>query len=297
MLAGNRGGGGKVGLALALILAGIIAFVLWRDASSSETAAQIDAQNRAADYANTERIDVNPKCVILKLSEQDCAIEAQKAARPDQRNEYDLEAQRTMAAWTRAMGIAAVIGMGVGIFGLGLIFMTLRETRRAADAGYAAVESSQKGVRQLDKSAKAELRAYLVVQKASYHFDYSDAPPIVKLNLLNVGQTPAYEVCATGVIRFIAEGDHPENIRFDMRQEPRTILGRDVPMPMEIETDEGGQSCPDKGQIMVAIGEIRYTDIFRQKWVQRFAWRQMSSFGGGRLGPAIFGNGEKRQRK
>jgi len=45
-----------------------------------------------------------------------------------------IESQQAMALWTRYMGIAAIIGITVGIIGTGLIFFTFWETRKGTRA-------------------------------------------------------------------------------------------------------------------------------------------------------------------
>jgi len=103
------------------------------DAVRNQNAAEVEAQQRATEYASDARAVTTPTCIASKLSATQCNREIREIARPDQRNEYDLEAQRTMAAWTRAMGLAAIVGMAVGIFGLGLIYKTWDATREAAE--------------------------------------------------------------------------------------------------------------------------------------------------------------------
>lgn len=132
MTGNKRGGRGKVGLAASGALALVLGLGIAVDALNNERIGQIDARHRVSDHADAAWIDVNPACVADKLSPLECGDEVAQLARPEQRAEYDLEAQRTMAAWTRAMGMAALIGMAVGIFGLGLIYRTWDATRQAA---------------------------------------------------------------------------------------------------------------------------------------------------------------------
>lgn len=192
------------------------------------------------------------------------------------------------AAWL--LGVAGVI---IGILTLGAAIAAASYAKQAAEAGFGAIKQGEKALRQSDRTAKAELRAYVVVNDASYDFAHMKAPPVVSLRLVNVGQTPAYDVCATGVLRFAEEP--PTNLRFDMRKEPRTILGRDIPINMEIVSDDDlGQ--PGGGRLLHAVGEIRYTDIFKQRWVQRFSLTQFGGLGSGRLTSSVRGNSEKRWR-
>ena len=90
-----------------------------------------------------------------------------------------------MAAWTRAMGLAAIIGMGVGIAGLGLIYTTFRETRRAADAGRRANQIAA-------ETAERQLRPYVHVETINPSEPSHDTE-FIEVTFKNFGQTPAQE--------------------------------------------------------------------------------------------------------
>lgn len=129
MSEGNRGRVSQVGLAAALGAAiALGGYISW-DALHQQQESQIKADERAAYYQDSQRKDILVFCEANELSAAQCNAEAYERSRPDQRDEHDLAAQQTMAAWTRAMGIAAIIGMGVGIFGLYLIWATFQATR------------------------------------------------------------------------------------------------------------------------------------------------------------------------
>lgn len=179
---GNRSRGDKAGLAFAIIIALLLGSLIWWQASAEETRAHVEAQDRAADEANAAGIGVIAKCVVAELSEEDCAAEAEREARPDQRDEYDLEAQRTMAAWTRAMGIAALIGMGVGIAGLGLIYTTFRETRRQA-------QIAQQNLQAFYESERAILRVVSAAHGTVSGNGHSGNQSVIALVFRNIGRT------------------------------------------------------------------------------------------------------------
>lgn len=150
---GDSRGRGKAGLVAAGVAALLLGGAIFTDALYNQSIGQIEAENRAAEYAETARIEVSPLCVARELAPAACSEEIEDRARPEQRFEYDLEAQRTMAAWTRAMGFAAIIGMAVGIFGLGLIYRTWDATREAAESSrntFQAYLSKERGHLQLD---------------------------------------------------------------------------------------------------------------------------------------------------
>jgi hypothetical protein len=91
------------------------------------------------------------------------------------------------------MGLAAIIGMAVGLVGVIMVFITFRETRRTADIA--------------EDTAKRQLRAYLSVTPISFGIDTSrrasvpglpDEPPrktpIFQVVVKNVGQTYAHRI-------------------------------------------------------------------------------------------------------
>jgi len=129
---------------------------LWHWANTEETRYQIAAERDAQYEADAARERVQLECAVSDIPRAECNERIQYEAQEAQERTRDLEAQQSMSVWTKAMGIAAVIGMAVGIFGLGLIFFTFRETRRAADAGFRANEIAS-------ENAQRDGRAYMVV--------------------------------------------------------------------------------------------------------------------------------------
>jgi hypothetical protein len=123
---------GLIALALLAALGG--AGLLYK-ATKLQTGYESGATKEAKYYADAAHIKIERRCVPLAAPEEaKCRSEEREAAREGQRREYDLEAQRVTANWTRYMAYAAIVGMVVGIFGIGLIFVTFRETRSAASA-------------------------------------------------------------------------------------------------------------------------------------------------------------------
>lgn len=119
----------------AIGLTGVLALVgagtLFLSANSLQSAYQEASQKHAKQYADQATVE-QKGCIALPVAKRaNCKGEAQETARKGQRDEYDLEAQRVTATWTQHMGIAAMIGMAVSIIGVGLIWTTFHETRRA----------------------------------------------------------------------------------------------------------------------------------------------------------------------
>lgn len=133
MLNGDRLRNYTVGFLAGLALAILVGLSLWQGASDLENQIALQTQKEAAQYTDPARISVECKTSsVTAPAKQDCISTESEAANEAERNTYDLEAQQTVAVWTRVMGKAAIIGMGVGIIGLFLIFTTFWETRKAA---------------------------------------------------------------------------------------------------------------------------------------------------------------------
>lgn len=161
---------------------------------------------RAAEYSDDHRRaasdEMQRHCFRLPAVEAaECESQARNAAQQQQREEHDLSAQNRMALWTKWMGIAALVGMTVGIVGVVLLWSTFRATqnaalataesaRHAARAAKAAVDQHRAWLKVTDlsvvaiKFAKAEERAgkpeYIAAE--------------VKVRIENVGATPATHV-------------------------------------------------------------------------------------------------------
>jgi hypothetical protein len=151
---------GRPFLALGLAAAAALGIGGWLylDASGQERIYEQQAAQKADEYRNSARVRAEARCANLPREQmRSCVYEAYDAAKEGEHNEYDLQAQLVTSAWTKAMGIAAVIAMGVGIFGVGLIYKTFQETRRNADAAEGALRETQ-------RVAAAELRPWIAIE-------------------------------------------------------------------------------------------------------------------------------------
>ncbi|MDR7100928.1 hypothetical protein [Croceicoccus sp. BE223] len=166
---------------------GLIAFsitlFLWHSANGLDRQNQIAAEQRREQYADEAQKQVGRDCANLPAPElAKCSYPTIAAYRETQRNESDLEAQQVMAIWTRTMGQVAVIGMGIGIFSLWLIFTTFRETRRAAEI------------------AERNFEAFAKIEAGSLTVEFSKTPTFFiederlwmrfGLKCVNVGRSP-----------------------------------------------------------------------------------------------------------
>jgi len=135
---------------------------------------------------------------------QQCIREESQIYRDGQRNEYDLEAQLVTSAWTRSMGIAAIIGMVASLIGVGLVLITFRATRHANDIA--------------KDTAKQQLRAYVGIQEILADLSQTYNNWRLSVVWVNAGQTPAYNVISgfhwkVGTAVELNEFDFPDQNR------------------------------------------------------------------------------------
>ncbi|MCW2366566.1 hypothetical protein M2341_002013 [Sphingobium sp. B7D2B] len=122
-----------IGLIVTAVVTVAFGAWLWMSTEALQLKIEHHATEAANRYADPRHIGEKGECLSLPLPERaGCVAAVREASYERQRNERDLEAQQIMAAWTRAIGIATVIGSAFGMFGLSLIFVTFRETRRTA---------------------------------------------------------------------------------------------------------------------------------------------------------------------
>ena len=179
MLRGYRGKHGKAGLIAAAI---VVALAIGLAIISVGLARDADYQ-RQADYQSRENAaytqeQIRQRCVPLPDKDKaECVSEKRHEYREDRRNERDLVAQRKSANWAYIMGAAAVIGAGLSIVGVVLVWTTFAETRRANEIA--------------SDTAKRQLRAYCsMLELEGLGVGLGSEPQFV-VTVVNTGQTPA----------------------------------------------------------------------------------------------------------
>jgi hypothetical protein len=131
----------NLAVGLAAILAALIGGWLYDEAGLLQSVYEQRAAEKTQNYINAASIRANRRCASVPRPEiRLCVQEEYDSARKGEHDEADLQAQLVTSAWTRAMGIAAIIGMSVGILGVGLVFFTFRETRKANQIARDALE-------------------------------------------------------------------------------------------------------------------------------------------------------------
>lgn len=89
-----------------------------------------NASSRAANDARNTENQIAAECVAGRAYAE-CSREIEQASRAEQRDEYDLYSQKTMALWTSVMGSMAVLGVALSGIGVYLIWGTWRQTAEA----------------------------------------------------------------------------------------------------------------------------------------------------------------------
>lgn len=155
-------------------------------------AAQGDTSNPAKEIADSDGISPSQQQITSPPPTPDLPEPASNE--PDYGRE-DLEAQKTMAWWTRAMGIAAIVGVILSGIGVALIYTTFKATLRAARYAGVAARQSRQSLAVIKESSAAQLRPYVAISE----FEGDDNSPFsrdshVRFRIKNFGQTPATRV-------------------------------------------------------------------------------------------------------
>jgi len=127
----NRSRNYAIGLG-AILAVGLVAFSTYQYGAAagvqSEIALQADNQAKQEHDSSHAQIEDCSQNIVAPKEQEACEAKASQES----------QSQQAMALWTRYMGIAAIIGITVGIIGTGLIFFTFWETRKGARAAEAS---------------------------------------------------------------------------------------------------------------------------------------------------------------
>jgi hypothetical protein len=183
-----RGGWGKrISASLATWLAAAIAILSIGGGIGyglfQQSAYEQSAKEDAADYAKHAANQINQSCAGVAKSELPICVAKEKSeyylkTRDNRRDYADLVAQRKSALWTFVMGVAALIGMGLSVVGVFLVYTTFHETRKANSISR--------------ESVYRQLRAYVTIDGSEHR--HKDGWDWVTLTLHNSGSTPATRV-------------------------------------------------------------------------------------------------------
>lgn len=160
-----------------------------------------NAARNAASYARDAHNQTAAECRV-PVTYPSCAREIEQARRANQRDEYDLYAQKVMALWTAIMGAMAVVGIALSGVGVYLIWHTWDATQEAAN------------------SSRKTLRAYIAKERAILKIRLADwvvddrlsSPNCFVARLRNLGESLAqvHEVHW----EYLADPVWPKRLRF-----------------------------------------------------------------------------------
>src|SRR5690606_35748793 len=103
-----------------------------------------------------------------------------------------LAAETSAAAaawWSVAISAGSTV---VGAAGLWLIYRTLIETQRSANAAHLAVQATAAGTAVTEKIGRAQTRAYISIQAVRFRFGPADL--YFEIEFSNEGQSPGRNV-------------------------------------------------------------------------------------------------------
>jgi hypothetical protein len=190
-----------------------------------------------------------------------------------------LDAQWEMARWTQNIFWIALALLGLVLAGVVMIALTLRHTRRAADAAAFAASEAEKATKAAEDAvdvtrdtAGAQLRAYVGINKVYFGRFNSNQPIEVIVEIQNFGATPAYHVDAIMRLSTAAtdgSGADPL-IRAEFKPDGPSLMPSATSLvichlDMEHTSNHVFQAI-NAGQIAVCLqGAVRYTDIAGQE--------------------------------
>jgi hypothetical protein len=156
---------------LAIGLAALLGFgfssAILLDAWRSQTYYEQQAGKAAQTARDSGSIHAERACALVSLAERaECQADEYNEARERERQEYDLQAQLVMSAWTRAMGLAALVATVTGIIGVGLVYATFDETRKGNQIAKRAAEAAERDAQAARDSLVLAERAIIRINLA-----------------------------------------------------------------------------------------------------------------------------------
>lgn len=283
MSGSDRGKRFKTGLIAGIIAAIVIAaaFLGWGWLKSAEY--EREAHNQTREYAAYTDNKIRQSCFNLSVNDKkQCVADARHEQRANERNEHDLVAQRQSALWAYVMGAAAVIGMGLSVIGVILVYTTFDETRKANEIS--------------ETAHSRQSRAYIAIASMALNkIAAAGETPRVSAKFVNTGQTPALHLRTTSCLTLMA---------FDNTLLPQAIEDGEGAVTM---CGSGGEifTNPDLGRPLtqedidalkagnlriVAFAKCTYNDIFgNEHFVIATGWpmNPLSDVG---MSPCGYGN-------
>ena len=217
--------------------------------------------HQASGLAQAEMKDAR-ELIILECSipaaEPDCRREILEEARDDQRAEFDLYSQKTMALWTAIMGAMAIIGASLSALGVYLIWQTWGATREAAD-------NSRKTLRSFIAKERAMLVPLELVETSYSEVDGTETVAFY-VRIRNGGQAPGTVILHQW--EFIEKPFWPKSLD-EIHSSRRTILadaeGKTALLP--------GPEDQQIGAVLYLVGLIAYETLENERCETPYSYR------------------------
>jgi len=267
----------------------LVAFVWQLSAEHAKSA--LDARNYAKQYEAGAPSRIERACRGRQDSALiECIAEQVKAARENQRAEYDLGAQNQMADWAFWMMIVSTVTMVIAATALWYVKDTLSETRamtREAEAGTQAARLAAEAGRAANEISERmghiQMRAYLTIPMPTFTFE--DAQILFALTVRNAGQSPARNIKLTAQMVMLEGGklilELPQRWFFPgdlgSRDEHTFNAARDWLVP----EDERTKLRDGSAEVHLS-GKVTYNDVFgKPDELEYYFCRRVSCVGNG----------------
>jgi hypothetical protein len=234
---------------------------------------QVEADKASNQAASRGRVEMKNQCGPLTTpAKEKCKSEIGDTYRSYRHETRDLAAQRTSAIWMMFAGIAALIGMPVGIIGAWALIWTFFEQRR---------------------TSRAELRAYLAVEIKDFFPNLDTGAVLADIRVVNTGQTPAFGTRWAGNIALSNDEllerellDEPELMTEpkEGRPNPETIHARrdivgSVEPPGKLPPGELTDAVLGKKSGLYVFGTVWYKDAFETERFTNFCFKFVNDTG------------------
>lgn len=202
-----RSGWSKFAKIAGLTLLICVGYGLYATLSWHSTALENEAAQRSEIHRENAEDRIKWVCGS-SITNPDCITEARQTQRENEREEQDLAAQKVTAWWTKIMGVAALIGMGLSAIGVWLVKTTFDETRKANDISQNAMIADNRAWIRLEFSGDA-----LWMYRDEITMDIIIHPK-------NIGHSVALDVRCWGEL-YIGNTGNMMNERFFPRMSPQ----------------------------------------------------------------------------
>lgn len=199
---------------------------------------------------------------------RNCISEKIRAYQEQSAAEQDLQAQQDMAYWAAALFLLTAISTMIGIVGLALLFVSLRQTRQAIS---------------IDREVgHAQVRAYLSVVPTDFSGPRAGAVPEARLNIVNKGQTPARKVRHLSMFEVLPHpladsqgplvAPHPTQFLPTLSIHPDGDERVDVRGESVLSEDDLKLIIEGKTKRLYLAGMVIYDDVFERRHTTMFCF-------------------------